>query len=128
GVTPLKRPAYQRGRRRRTIPDVSFPADAIFPVFLDGTRGALVGGTSAAAPAWAGVVALLNQKRGTRAGLLNPALYALGRAQQAGRGPVSHDITNGSNGFSRPTRGYARARGWGSIDGRAFVTAYRGGP
>ena len=80
------------------------------------------GGTSAAAPAWAGLVALLNQQRGgTRAGLLNPMLYELGAAQQAGGPKVFHDIVEGSSttpqarGFPAGP-GYDLATGWGTPD------------
>ena len=126
GVTPLKRPSYQRGRRKRTIPDVAFPAAPIFPVVLNGGVQ-LIGGTSAAAPAWAGVVALLNEHRGTRSGLLNRGIYNLGRAQQAGGPVVFHDVTSGTNGRYPAGPGYDLSTGWGSIDVQAFIAAFPGG-
>jgi len=130
GVTSMHRPSYQRGRRRRTVPDVSFPAALVYPLATD-KQGVFccVGGTSAAAPSWAGMVALMNQMHGQRAGFLNPRLYELGRAQMRGGGEVFHDITEGSNavirrhGFSAGP-GYDLATGWGSVDGDAFLRSY----
>jgi kumamolisin len=72
-------PAMWHGRG---VPDVAANADADsgYELFVGG-RVALGGGTSAAAPLWAGLVALLNQgltkalKRPTTLGLMNPLLY-----------------------------------------------------
>jgi len=60
---------------------VSFPAALVYPLATD-KQGVFccVGGTSAAAPSWAGMVALMNQMHGQRAGFLNPRLYELGAA------------------------------------------------
>ena len=124
GLTRLRRPSYQRGLPHRTVPDVSFPASGVFPI---ATRGlgvvCCVGGTSVAAPAWAGVVAILNQMRGARIGFLNPRLYALGRAQRRGGPVVFHDVTEGANDRFPALPGYDLATGWGTIDGEAFFNA-----
>jgi hypothetical protein len=96
-----------------------------------------IGGTSASAPAFAGVVAILNQATGGRLGNINPMLYAL-----ASSAPSSfHDITSGNNevacttgtdpgcassglyGFAATT-GYDCATGLGSIDATNLVTAW----
>lgn len=124
GASPVQRPSYQQGRRRRTVPDVAFPAAPMFPFFQGGRPQCCVGGTSAAAPTWAGVVALLNQQRGRRAGFLNPTLYDLGRAQAAGGAPVFHDVTTGTNNTHPAGPGYDLATGWGSIDGQALFAAF----
>ena len=59
----------------------------------DGSSLAVVGGTSAGAPAFAGIVALLNQKTGSNGlGNVNPTLYSL-----ASTNGVFHDITTGNN-------------------------------
>src|SRR5262249_17299922 len=74
GRARVPRPGYQRGHgSQRTVPDVAFPGAAVFPIVWDGNH-VPVGGTSAAAPAWAGLVARLVQLRGRRVGFLNPAL------------------------------------------------------
>ena len=86
----------------RAGPDVAYDADPNTGVAVYGSYGfggwAQVGGTSAGAPAWAGLMALVDQARGT-AGSLDgytqtlPALYALPSTD-------FHDITTGSNGNS----------------------------
>jgi subtilase family serine protease len=124
------RPRWQHGRRsHRTVPDVSLPAASIYPIALNGQVGCCIGGTSAAAPSWAGLVAMLNQQRGGPVGLLNPALYALGRAQAAGGPAVFHDIVVGSNGttltWGYPAEpGYDLATGWGTPDVAALFAAF----
>jgi pseudomonalisin len=121
GRSSVRRPSWQRGSPTRTVPDVALPAAPVYPLFQGGGFTCCAGGTSAGAPAWAGLVALLNQQRGTRAGLLNPMLYDLGRAQKAGGPKVFHDIVEGSSttplarGFpAKP--GYDLATGWGTPD------------
>ena len=116
---------------KRAIPDVAFPASKVYPIIVRG-QGLLAGGTSAAAPAWAGVIARLVQHDGRRVGFLNPRLYQIGRAQQRGGPAIFHDVVVGDNGTNvargysaRP--GYDLATGWGSIDGQAFFAAFPGG-
>jgi hypothetical protein len=78
------RPSYQVGLNAgtmRSIPDVSVSADpahgwAICQASDGGCpSGYLYGGTSMAAPQWAGFTALLNQRLGSNLGQLNPAIY-----------------------------------------------------
>jgi subtilase family serine protease len=129
GRSKLARPRWQRGSATRTVPDVSLPASSVYPIPVDGRPVCCVGGTSAGAPAWAGLVAMLNQQRGHRVGLLNPALYELGRAQLKGGPAVFHDVVDGSStttlarGFPAK-RGYDLATGWGSPDAAALFAAY----
>jgi subtilase family serine protease len=132
GVSRLRRPAYQKKGQHRTVPDVAFPASDVYPLGYMAQVRCCVGGTSAAAPTWAGVAALLNQQLGRRAGPLNPQIYRLGRAQSRGGAAVFHDITVGSNSVTGTTGfaarpGYDLATGWGTIDGNAFLGAF-GGP
>ena len=96
----------------RGVPDVSGDADPStgYQVVVDG-QNIVVGGTSAVAPLWAGLVALLNQQLGTPVGMLQPKLYSLGEA-------VFRDITSGNNddsklGFlQRRNRVGIRVQGW----------------
>jgi len=78
----------------------------------------MLGGTSAAAPLWAGSTALINeylqQQRKARLGFANPVLYGLQNAQKPF--PPFHDITSGNNLFYPATAGYDEASGWGSPD------------
>ncbi len=131
GRSALPRPAYQQGLKssKRTVPDVSLAAAAVYPVPKDGGVFCCVSGTSASAPAWAGLVALLNQQKGKRAGFLNPTLYRLGAAQANGGAVVFHDIVEGSSrtrlgpGF-RAKPGYDLATGWGTPIGSALFAAF----
>src|SRR5579872_806707 len=82
--------AYQDGIARigatRGVPDVAANADSATAMALDISGGGLypAQGTSAAAPLWAGVVALADQQAGQHLGFINPALYAIAR------GPAYH--------------------------------------
>ncbi|HEY3189652.1 MAG TPA: hypothetical protein VGJ70_19340, partial [Solirubrobacteraceae bacterium] len=134
GPTTVPRPRYQRGVGRvgpkRAIPDVAFPAARVYPIVLRGQH-LLAGGTSAASPAWAGIVARLVQQHGGRVGFLNPRLYQLGRAQRHGGAAVFHDVVTGDNGIATqrgfPARpGYDLATGWGSVDGATFFDVFAG--
>jgi subtilase family serine protease len=111
-------PSYQRGVQNngvRSVPDVSYNAapNTGVPVYNYSSGGwMVVGGTSAGAPQWAGLVALANQGR---------ALIGLGSLDGASQTIPSlyqfssdfRDITSGSNGFSA-TRGYDVATGLGT--------------
>jgi len=130
GRTALPRPSYQRGGSRRTIPDVAFPAAGVYPIIVEGQR-LLAGGTSAAAPAWAGVVARLVQQEGRRVGFLNPRLYEIGRTQRRGGTAVFHDVVVGNNGITgargfAAKPGYDLATGWGSVDAAALLDVFSG--
>ncbi|WP_375387282.1 MULTISPECIES: protease pro-enzyme activation domain-containing protein [Actinomycetes] len=117
------------GRQGRGVPDVSGDADPAsgYEVVVDG-RSVVIGGTSAVAPLWAGLVALVNSALGSPVGQLNAALYALASASPSA-GPVV-DITSGSNTVSGAP-GYPAAAGWdactglGRPDGAALLAALR---
>jgi len=53
------------------------------------------GGTSASSPAFAAIIALVNQKHGGPAGFINPAIYSL--AESSHYSNAFHDITQGNN-------------------------------
>ncbi len=106
----------------RNIPDVAMTADNIYVIYNNGSIYPDGGGTSAAAPLWAGFTALVNQQAATlgkpAVGFLNPALYAIGNGPNYAT--AFHDITNGNN-FSAvsPTNypavpGYDLCTGWGT--------------
>lgn len=102
---------------KRQVPDVASVADSStgFALVVGG-RSAQVGGTSAAAPFWSAVTALMNQglrKAGKkRLGFANPALYALGRSKPG----VYHDVTGGNNLFYSAGPGWDFVTGWGTPD------------
>ncbi|HZZ41161.1 MAG TPA: S53 family peptidase [Acidobacteriaceae bacterium] len=101
----------------RNGPDVSANANFTFYVCADQTTCTAndYGGTSFAAPMWAGFLALVNQQSvasgGKPLGFINPTLYSLG--QGSSYDTDFHDITSGSNGYSATT-GYDLVTGWGS--------------
>lgn len=124
GLRRGRRPGWARGYRGRPVPDVAYPAARVYPIFVLG-RGYLVGGTSAAAPAWAGTLALLVGERGGPLGAIDRDLYRLGRAQQQGGAAVFHDVVQGgTNGAQLPAGpGHDLATGWGTPNGAVFLEA-----
>ena len=112
----------------RDLPDVA--AEANFDNILcdDGTcYYNEYGGTSYAAPRWAGYLALANQQNvtnhGTTLGYLNPLIYPI--AFGASYDSNFHDITSGSNGYPAIT-GYDMVTGWGSPNGPALINTLTG--
>src|SRR5580693_10575409 len=112
----------------RNGPDVSANANFTFYVCADQTTCTAneYGGTSFAAPMWAGFLALINQQsiaNGNKAlGFINPSLYAIGEGSSYDSD--FHDITSGSNGYSATT-GYDLTSGWGSPQA-ALINALAG--
>ncbi|MFZ1159777.1 MAG: S53 family serine peptidase [Candidatus Sulfotelmatobacter sp.] len=113
----------------RNGPDVSANANFTFYVCADQTTCTAneYGGTSFAAPMWAGYLALVNEQallNGNPAvGFINPSLYSIGAGSSYDAD--FHDITSGSNGFSATT-GYDLATGWGSPNGSGLIAALAG--
>jgi kumamolisin len=104
----------------RGVPDVCGDADPQtgYQIRVDGSDE-VVGGTSAVAPLWAGLIALLNQELGAPLGFVQPRLYPL-------LGTASfHDITQGNNGAYAAGPGWDACTGLGSADGTALATALR---
>lgn len=106
----------------RGVPDVAADADPNtgFQLRVDGSE-MVAAGTSAAAPLWAALVALLNEKLGKNVGFINPSLYAVPGYPHA-PGPL-HDITSGSNGVYRAGPGWDPCTGLGSPDGARLAQA-----
>ncbi|HLH56131.1 MAG TPA: S53 family peptidase, partial [Verrucomicrobiae bacterium] len=122
--------ANQGSTAFRNIPDVSMLADTvIYWVFKNGSTGT-VGGTSAAAPLWAGFTALMNQEAAARGqrpvGFLNPAVYNLGKGPAASYRAAFHDISTGSNQRYPAVSGYDLCTGWGSPTGSNTFNALIG--
>jgi kumamolisin len=103
----------------RGVPDVSGDADPAtgYNVLVDG-ESLVIGGTSAVAPLWSGLIALLNEKLGKPLGLLQPALYGLPQTSDA-----FNDITSGSNGAFSAGPGWDAASGLGSPSGENLLQA-----
>jgi hypothetical protein len=148
------KPSWQAGPGvpndgKRDIPDVSLAAAAGHDGFLLCQDGAcitdssghlinafVVGGTSASAPSFAGIMALVSQKTGSRQGQANFVLYPLAAAQNgancdASAGPqascIFNDITQGNNNVpgqagASATPGYDLATGLGSLNAANLVS------
>jgi pseudomonalisin len=112
----------------RDVPDVSLSSSSHdgYLIYMNGSIG-VVGGTSAASPSFAGLMALVVQARGAAQGNANPKFYNLATRQlSAGGAAVFHDITGGNNsvpgvtGFNAGV-GYDQASGLGSVDASVMV-------
>jgi uncharacterized repeat protein (TIGR01451 family) len=127
---PVSMASNQGNSTQRNIPDVALTADAVYVIYDSGSSG-YFGGTSCAAPLWAGFTALVNEQAvsggNPTVGFLNPALYAIGT------GPNYladfHDITTGNN--TNPSSpvlftavaGFDLCTGWGTPNGSNLINA-----
>jgi kumamolisin len=93
----------------RGVPDVTGDADPTtgYTIRVDG-QTSVIGGTSAVAPLWAGLVAVANQQLGTQVGFIQPAIYAAKAAS------AFNDITEGNNGAFSAGPGWDACSGLGS--------------
>jgi kumamolisin len=111
----------------RNGPDVSANADFTFYTCADQTacQANQYGGTSFAAPMWAGYIALVNQQLANLGqppiGFLNPTIYAQ-NVTSAYKADF-HDITSGTSGSYSAVTGYDLVTGWGSPNGAALINA-----
>jgi kumamolisin len=113
----------------RNGPDISANSNFTFYVCADQTTctANLYGGTSFAAPMWAGYIALVNQQAAADGkpapGFIDPAVYGVGLGSEYDND--FHDIISGSNGFPA-TPGYDLATGWGSPNQSGLINALLG--
>jgi subtilase family serine protease len=113
----------------RDAPDVSANANFTFYVCADqdGCTENEYGGTSFAAPMWAGYIALANQQGAQNSaplvGFIDPAVYNIGLGSSYDTD--FHDIVSGSNGLPT-TPGYDLATGWGSPNGANLIDSLTG--
>ena len=133
------KPDYQTGSgvpndNARDVPDISMMSSpnapgALFGHDMSGSGQVVccVGGTSLAAPIWAGFSRVLAQVAGRpRLGNLNTVIYQLANQNYAAAG--FHDVTNGNNGYNglpgfNAGPGYDQATGWGTVDFAVFANA-----
>jgi kumamolisin len=106
----------------RGVPDVCGNADPDtgYKVSVDG-QSLVIGGTSAVAPLWSALIALMNEKLGKPLGFLQPAIYGLPQTKNA-----FHDITSGSNGSFSAGPGWDGATGLGSPSGQNLLEGLSG--
>jgi uncharacterized repeat protein (TIGR03803 family) len=127
----LNMSANQGSTTMRNIPDVACLADGVIWLIANNGQEFAVGGTSAAAPLWAGFAALANQQATAAGkppiGFINPTLSAIG--QGSGYAAAFHDITTGNNTTaSSPGKffavpGYDLCTGWGTPAGSNLISA-----
>jgi kumamolisin len=100
----------------RGVPDVSGDADPNtgYTIRVDG-QTTVIGGTSAVAPLWAGLIAVANQQLGTKVGFIQPAIYAAKNAA------AFNDITEGNNGAFSAGPGWDACTGLGSPKASALI-------
>jgi len=109
----------------RNSPDVAAEANTDNYICYNGTCAGGWGGTSFAAPRWAGYLALVNQQsvahgRST-VGFINPTIYSIGLGTKYGNN--FHDITSGNNGTYLTQKGYDLVTGWGSPNGTGLINS-----
>jgi kumamolisin len=83
----------------------------------------VVGGTSAVAPLWAGLIALLNEQLGKNLGWFHPALYGTIAQHDA-----LNDVTSGKNGQFSAGKSWDACTGLGSPNGAAILAALKSTP
>lgn len=116
-VPPSANPPHQVGRG---VPDVAADADPVSGVVvmhIDGKHLEPIGGTSAATPLWASLIARLNEGLNARCGFINPVLYT-----KLAQG-VLNDITSGNNGAYAATVGWDACTGLGTPNGAKLLSA-----
>src|SRR5271166_1959597 len=101
----------------RGVPDVAGDADPRtgYEILFHGSKQP-IGGTSAVAPLWAGLIARFNQSLGKPVGFLQPQLYSLPRN-------AFNEITTGNNGAYEAHEGWNPCTGLGSPNGVALLQA-----
>jgi subtilase family serine protease len=112
-------------KTQRNVPDVAANANFDFFTCADGRCATGWGGTSYAAPIWAGYIALANQYAAAidkpAIGFMNPAVYRLGAKSEYAQ--VFHDDVKGYNGYYTAGTGFDLVTGFGSPTGEAFIRA-----
>jgi kumamolisin len=128
----FSRPAYQRHvnvprptgivtQKGRGVPDVAGVADPNtgYTILFDGIEGT-IGGTSAVAPLWAGLIARCNEQLGKNVGWFHRTLYGTLAEQKA-----LNDITSGTNGAYKAATGWDPCTGLGSPKGQAMLNIFK---
>jgi len=124
----IKIPSVNDGSTGRVVPDVAGLAAAGDWNIFESDQGELIGGTSAVAPLWASLIALINEGRAQQGkaalGFVNDKLYAL-----AAQGGLFNDVVNGNNSIAEnypgyeATAGFDACSGWGTPIGAKIVKA-----
>lgn len=127
----FSQPDFQKGlpqavqtqlKGQRGIPDVAADANptTAMAVYFAG-RWEQIGGTSAATPMWAGIIAVADQMAGHPLGFINPGLYQIANSAKAAQD--FRDITSGDNSFQQSganpvnVQGFTAMSGWDAVTG-----------
>ena len=131
--TNVSMASNQGSATQRNIPDVALTADNVYCYSDDGSASSF-GGTSCAAPLWAGLTALANQQAAAigkaSVGFINPVVYTIGSG--SGYAQNFNDITKGDNTWSGSSSqfyavgGYDLCTGWGTPAGQSLIDALVG--
>ena len=124
-------PTYQSNFKapyvKRSYPDVSFNADpksgqAVWAHVNGVAQWLVIGGTSMAAPQWAGYLALVGEARAnakkSTLGFLNPVIYGFSDSE---RSTLFNDVTVGNNGDYSASKGWDAVTGLGSMQGQNLL-------
>jgi subtilase family serine protease len=122
---PFITPNNDGSKKLRNVPDVAGDAKTDNYSCYDGGCSTGNGGTSYAAPLWAGFMALVNQQAsmsgGHPVGFLNPTVYTIGDKWNYNK--VFHDERAGNNGRYIAIRGFDLVTGFGSPAGQTLIDA-----
>jgi kumamolisin len=115
GLQVTSSPGATSPLAKRGVPDIAGDADpqSGYNVRVDG-HNTVIGGTSAVAPLWAGLIALINAQKGSPVGFINPSLYKNTTAL--------NDIRQGNNGSFAASGGWDACTGLGSPIGTKLAT------
>lgn len=115
----------------RGVPDVAgnaSPNSEYFGLFFKGTPSEDTGnGTSASAPQWAGLIAVINAALGKNVGFVNPYIYSLGSSVFRDINPPPGPADNSCRGVKGYPAGlgWDACTGWGSPNGTALLEGLR---
>ena len=116
--TYFNKPSYQNGitaiGAKRGVPDLAMDASPYsgYKIYMNG-QYLVVGGTSAVAPLMAGLIARINQSKGSSIGYINPKLY---------QNKPCVDIISGNNSGYSAAPGWDACTGWGRVMGNLAIT------
>ena len=116
-AVPVPKPNGTTNSTGRGVPDVAGVADPEtgYKILVDGQEG-VVGGTSAVAPLWAGLVALFNAQLGKNVGWFHPTIYGTFAQHK-----VLHDVVSGTNGMYKAAIGWDPCTGFGTPNGQPML-------
>lgn len=125
-------PIPQDPQNLRGVPDVAYNASPATGYSIYDSYGyggwLVVGGTSASAPQWAALIAIINASRGSNFSSVNALLYA---AAKSSENTILHDIVTGTNGscgyYCQAQIGYDYVTGFGTPQAANLINYFDSG-